>query len=706
MHRQLSAAALQFLQHQIHYHLRKFYIFAIILPHFPTTPVVYMRPTPLLCSLLLLLVTGMLTAQDEDIRFGRVSDADRQLMHAPSDSTAEAYVLYDKMYLDFTYREGEGPGLREEYHRRVKLLTPASFDRADVELVYYHDTENLNQVKAVIHLPEGGTIKLRKSDIIQEKINDKYSRVKFTFPRVVEGAILEYAWVKTDENILMPSRYTFQEDIPVRWAEFTGYVPGYYNYISLGSNVDLHIKEVNQVSRSWGPNFNPQAYGNDRRVPHAHIRWVGKDLSAFEPQPYTNNMTDYLAHVRLQLQSVRYPGQPTQPVFKDWKSTAEDLDEQRAFGRMFRTKSNFNKVWKEAEPIVMAAATPLEKIYAAYYFVANRISWNGKTGLYASDTPDKIFDAGIGNSADLNVMLLALLNEAGIKAYPLLVGFRDRGAPVEMYPIMSQFDHLMAYTEVDGQPLLLDANTADRPPGLPRINALNHRAWVLDKKNPRWVSTDVPHASTTIMATMEVSPEGMVSTDLQSRMLSYFAFECRGQMEEVDKPGDAPLALEVAERFPETRAGDPEVEELEDPEVPGLIYTQHLDVPAAQAIDDYLYVQPILLPMVSAELKDVDRRLYPVDFPYPWRKRYIAQITLPEGYTLEEMPKSIRMRSEDGGMTATFATNMMSERMLQIMFSVALDRTVYRAADYDILRHMFDNIIELQETTLVLRKAK
>ena len=82
-------------------------------------------------------------------------------MAVPGDSTAEAYVLYDKLQMDIIQNPSGAPRMKEYRHRRVKLLTEASFGRADVELSYNRDNEKIYQLQAIIHLPDGKSTKLR-----------------------------------------------------------------------------------------------------------------------------------------------------------------------------------------------------------------------------------------------------------------------------------------------------------------------------------------------------------------------------------------------------------------------------------------------------------------------------------------------------------------------------------------------------------------
>ena len=646
-----------------------------------------------------------LSAQYEDgLKFGKVDDADRALMAVPGDSAAAAYVLYDKLDLRFDYHSDKGPVTVETFHRRVKLLKPSSFDRANVTLTYDRSYQDLEGINAEVHLPNGETIKLRNRDLVRQDLEGDRRSIAFTFPQITPGAIIEYEYTKRSESIIVPTEYTFQEGIPVRWAEYTARIPEYYRYVSLGTQGNFFIQEVADEHRRWNVSALPGA-NNTIPIRFSDMRFVMKDIPSFPIQPYTNNLSDYLPKVKLQLQSVEYPNQIPQPIFNNWMTTVTELHQRGDFGRAYQAKLNYNRLWREAEPVIMAKATAAERVAAAYYFVAGRINWNGNFSILGTETPDKVLANGSGNSADLNLCLLALLNEAGITAHPLLVSLRDHGTPMEMYPLINQFDHLMVYAEVDGGANLLDANGTERPPGLPRVDALNHRGWVADAQRPRWINVEVPQARRVVMADITVGAAGEAVADITGRMESYYAFGDRQRLKSMEKDSEAPLVTEIVRRFPEATVLEHGAVE-DDSAENRLTYHAKLNLPAGMANEDYLYVQPILIAALDNELDDVDERQYPIDFPFPWKEQYVATVHIPEGYLLEAAPESIRMTSEDGGITATFTTHQQPDQTMIINFSVDLDRTFYRATDYPALRDMYRRIIELQETMLVFKRAK
>jgi hypothetical protein len=303
------------------------------------------------------------------------------------------------------------------------------------------------------------------------------------------------------------------------------------------------------------------------------------------------------------------------------------------------------------------------------------------------------------------MLLLALLRQAGIASQPLLMPLRNRGAPLEIYPLLMQFDHLMILATLDGKQIILDPGSVYRPMGLPRINALNHRAFVANPKNPHWIDVTVPRASKIVMADMVIDEEGMAEVDIKSRLSSYFGFTGRQQLNEMMEDNELPLAEEIIKAYPESELVSHEIPESKEVSGP-LTLEMKLKVPLGESIDDYLYVQPFLFPFIDNGLAEVSQRLYPVDFSYPRQERYIAKITLPEGYVLDELPESQRVMSEDGTIGCTFAVEDKGNSLLSLNFTVTINKTVYAPSEYQAIKQIFERIIDFQESTIVLKRAK
>jgi hypothetical protein len=136
-----------------------------------------------------------------------------------------------------------------------------------------------------------------------------------------------------------------------------------------------------------------------------------------------------------------------------------------------------------------------------------------------------------------------------------------------------------------------------------------------------------------------------------------------------------------------------------------LKLTLELEAPMGVAGDDFIYVSPILIPALSKGLADNETRYTPIDFGYAWKERYIAKLNIPEGYTVDELPKSVKVSSEDGAIGYLF-TAAEGDGKISINFTVEIGRAKFAANEYEGLREIFQRILDVQESMIVLKKMK
>lgn len=649
-------------------------------------------------AIALTVIMPSLRAQDGEpmeVDFGKLAEGELLLMPMGADSAADAYVLYDQERMAVDIGFSGKLQLEEARHRRVKLIRESSFDRADVEIRFRPKSQKVLNLDAAVHLPNGETIKLKNRDFIREELTDELSVMKWTFPSITPGAVIEYRYLLTNDYITVPPRYTFQESIPVRYTEYSSVIPGIFSYVNLGNGTNFNVRKSEVKNKAYGSSTYSVYYET----------YGFRDLPAYKRQPYVNNFEDYIPNVRYQLQSITYPDGRREKVFSDWHETAKEIDGWDNFGKAFSSRGMSNSVWKEAEMKIAGLETETEKAEALYNFVTTRVKWDGDYDWTSDRSPDKVFEAGTGNSGEINLMLLALLKNADIKAHPMLISLRGGGSPIQVYPIMSQFRHVMVVAELDGTEVIMDPNDRRRPMGLPRVVALNHTGMVMDPANPHWMDINVPPARQTVVAGLVIDETGKAEVDITSRMESYYAFNGREKIASMEKDDEFPLFEDIMSRHPEAAMLEKDIKE-EERKSGQLDMTMKLNVQVGEVIDDYMYLQPILMQILETELADAEQRLYPVDFPYPMMERYISNITLPEGYVLDELPESLRVRSEDGSISCLFTASSNQTNQIGINLQVSIDRTVYQPDEYVILRQIFKKIIELQETTLVIKRAK
>lgn len=642
---------------------------------------------------LLLINSSLLLFAQEEFKFGKVAKEDLAMTELAADTSAGAYVLHHSNVIFFEL--GGTPVMLRTINRRVKLLKRSGFNEADVEIYYRTGSQRISGLKAAIHLPNGKVIKLKNSDFIKENYSESVKVLKFTYPQVTEGAIIEYSYRHAYENFVNIPTFYFQEDVPVRYAQFRATIPAYYQYVSLSNVNGFWAESTTKV-------VNDNISGEQMRA--LKMRFAMKDVKAFRDQPYTNNLSDYLPRIQLQLKSVTYPRQETEDVISTWENLSKKLDDMVWFGRKYNNRADVKKPLEAILPLTAGAESQQEKATIAYRYIGQHMNWDETYRISGDDRLNQCWDNAKGNSAEINMILLGVLREMGIDAQPLLVSLRNRGAHIISYPVFNQFDHMMVVARLDGKETILDVGDANRGIGLPRFRALNGAGWVADPEKPRWIDVNVPKMSQTVTAEISINDEGIAEVMAQSRMMGYFAVSAKNDLQRMEDDLEGPLMSEIVDIFPEATFVERTVEDNEDPYAP-LKLSVKAEVPLAQMLDDYIYLNPVIYYPVAEGLADDEERVAPVDLGYPEKHRYVAKVKIPNGYEVDELPKATRMKSADGSVKVSYSA-VKSEGEIMVSYVIDIGRAVFTAEEFYTLKEIFERAIELQESPIVLRKTK
>jgi len=204
-------------------------------------------------KLFLLIILYSISLNAQEFEFKEVTKAELQEKFHPQDSTAPAAVLYEKGYLTMRYDDGWNYHL--EVTKRVKIYNSEGFDYATVEIPYYYGSktesrENVKSIKAYVYNLEGNKIKdekLRNGDIIDEETTELWKKIKFTFPNVKAGSVLEYKYTYVSPHIDEFPRWNFQDEIPVNHSFYELILPQYFGYNENSRGFHTITKNVENI---------------------------------------------------------------------------------------------------------------------------------------------------------------------------------------------------------------------------------------------------------------------------------------------------------------------------------------------------------------------------------------------------------------------------------------------------------------------------
>jgi hypothetical protein len=469
------------------------------------------------------------------IRWGKVSPAEFNLKPPGGDSTACAMVLCDFCTIDLSNRTFY------TRHTRIKILNNEGLKYASVEIPY--QTKNRHDVfydlRARTLVMKNGKVtdyKVLSNHIENIKINDQWSKKKFTFPNAKPGAIIEFRYEIASLDFEKLDTWYFQREIPVLWSEIRFQVPVPFVYlVTFENNRQLSADEENNLGQKlqWLYNTKPRkrrielTENNDLLYSTPESRYkvwamnnmkkkiIMRNLPGLSVAPDDIPINAYYPQVRFHL----FESSGNLPrTFRPLLITTQDDYAEKGEWVLMHDRMLFTgyihyrlKTWSQFNTSLLsnshfgsyliktAGSTALidslignrrsgrEKIDAIYLFVLKSFKWNGEYALYPRQDFKDFLNTRTGSSAEINLLMVNLLRRAGIQADPLLIRTVDLGLPEKLYPVKDQFNHVVAFVEMGGDQYLLDATSRSSDGNRLNIKDIGTQGWIVREKNPGWI---------------------------------------------------------------------------------------------------------------------------------------------------------------------------------------------------------------------------
>ncbi|QDK78456.1 DUF3857 domain-containing protein [Spirosoma sp. KCTC 42546] len=635
------------------------------------------------------------------IKFGIVNSD--HFVDSPTDSTAEAVVLYDYGEVWFDKSDND-IWLNTTYHVRLKIRKKSAYDRATIQQITRRGTMGQHELVSDF---EGYTYNLTNGDVsisqlkkeghFTEKASDQFWVEKYTLPNVREGSIIEYKYtVRTPFGVTYnPRTWRFQQDIPVRWSEYRITIPDYFYYKMLMSGY-LAMLVNDRKSTTVG------LFSGQPDVTASAYRFAMKDIPAFRDEAYITTDDDYMAKIEFELASYQIPGS-TGIVRKDiavsWETLDKTLLTDIDFGGQIK-RTGFLR--ETAKSLLASQADTLGRVKAAYDYIRQTIKWNDDAGIWSSTGIKKVLENKKGNAADINLMLIALLREMDIDANPVILSTRSHGRINELYPLIKKFNYVVAQVSVGGKDLLLDATDAFLPVGMLPLHCLNGKGRLVHPTKSRFVSLNPYERDVEVhMGTFTLTEDGEVSGKLAHSHGGYSAWSARKQFA---TDGKAKYLESIQKKRPAWQIDKVDFSGADEKSSAfNTDYTITIPEACGRAGDRY-YFHPMLTEAHTVNpFKETDR-LYPVDFGIPIEETFSATYTLPKNFKVEELPKPVSMVLPENGGRFMYQVGVVSENQIQIISRISLRKPMYFAEEYGSLRELFSRIVAKHAEQIVLKR--
>lgn len=380
-------------------------------------------------------------------KLGEVTKEELALTSIPEDPEADAVVLFAKGEMIITPQFD----MQFKNHRRIKILTERGKQYADISISYWSE-DIVDRIEAYTILPNGKKIKLDKKNIFEKRNNWNKEKV-FAFPGVEVGAILDYRYEKSSEDLIILDPWYFQNYEFTRLSELSVFLPSGFNYNVFFANISgLNPDPIKEEILTPGPS-GAKVIGK--------FTWRMENLPAIKEEPYMTNIDDYLATMHFQLISYRDAYQNFEFI-KTWNDMAEQI------WPIYKLHLAENKQLSTlAAELTAGIQDPTEKIKKLYDYVLSQIESSSFNSLNSvPKMPSEVLKDKMGSGVEKNLLLINLLGKAGFAANPVLISTRSHGRIYANQVHLRQFNRLLACVNLDAKKIFLDTQDRFCPFGL------------------------------------------------------------------------------------------------------------------------------------------------------------------------------------------------------------------------------------------------
>ncbi len=631
------------------------------------------------------------SVSSQKLKLGEVTiDELKQAVH-PKDSTANAAYLFKIGKTQFNIdREGSWE-IVTQVNVKIKIYKKEGLGQANQEIAYYVggiSKERIYIDQAYTYNLVGNKIektRLKSEGEFKEEVNEKWTVKKITFPSVKEGSIIEFSYKLVSPYISNFNDWHFQSKIPVNFVQYDVYIPQYFRYRTVITGYESIKTEEKSIP---GTDFSSLKY-----------TYSANDLEPIKEEEFVKNIDNYSSILKYELASIQYPNQPGKDVALNWEDVSKSIYENESFGRELDHKSYFEE---ELKPVITNIPNENEKLIKIFEFVQSRMNWNNKKGYNCELGVKKAFKDRIGNSADINLMLVSMLRYFGIDANPVIISTRSNG--IAIFPSRFAFNFVLAGVKLKNTEniILLDATNKYTVPDLIPLETLNWYGRMLLRNG---TSVEIPlepkkQSNKSIVVLAEIEDEVNIKGKAREGLSEYYALLFKENYEALNENS-------IIDKY-ENKYQGTEIEDLvikKEKGRPINVTYSFLKNNAIELIGEKLYLSPLLFYGMDENPFKSEKRKYPIEFDFQQKLNFNISIKIPENYDVESFPSPMVFKSSNNSLVFNF-NGTVTNGMIQIVSSFEINSLLFSAEDYENIKSYFKEIISKQTEKIVLIKKK
>jgi hypothetical protein len=650
--------------------------------------------------LVFLVTTSSLSAQNFPV--GAWTQAELQMTKYDKDPSAHAVVMDEYGHSRINVVSDETIRLVYYYHVKIKIFDKDGAKHGTVEIPLYNGErvgEEISDVTGTtVYTKEDGgieTLSLDPKSVFKVTEDKNHSTVKFAMPGIRNNCIIEYQYRITTPYFQDLHDWQFQNSIPKIKSQYEGNIPGHWTFTAV---IRGPLKLTRNISDVENDCFSYASF----KANCWHFIYEMTDIPAFITEDYMTAPKNFLSSLHFELAEYTdfYNG-TTKKLAQTWANVDRDFIKEPAFGGQIKRKDIFKE---SLAPIIADKASNLDKAHAVYTYLQQNIKWNKRGGIYSIDGIKKALTTHTGNSADINLALVAALNYAGIHTEAVLISTRDNGVVNKLNPVITEFNYVIAQANIDGKNYLLDATEPLLAFGGLPMRCLNDQGRVMPLDKPSYW-TDIVSAqkqNNTYTFNLTLNENEKLKGTIINYASGYAGYLKRLAIKKFNTVDE--YVENIDQKLPKVKILKFNIINLDSLDK-SLCETYEVEIEAYDKANTSLSFNPFIFSQITTNPFKLADRTYPVDWGMPSETRYTLNMTLPDGYIIESPPQNINLAMPNNG--GKFMTDYQGGKNSFLLSNIiSFNKSIYSSEEYPDLKELYNKIIVSEKAEILFKKKK
>jgi len=640
---------------------------------------------------------SLVNAQDK-FKFGEVPLELLKMTVYEKDTTASAFVVYENKDVYYNWNTVSSDfELVSQYTIRIKILTPDGVDQANGSIPFYKGkntsfSEDVSGLTGWTYNLENGKVvkeKLSKEYVFTEDVTENYKLMKFALPAVKVGSVIEYKYSIKSPYYYSPENFQFQRSIPVKYSHFIISIPEYFDFNRGIKGFELIKTNIKAINMSFHIN------GKLLNCSGEEISAEVSDMPALKDENFVWNYNDYMTGITFELRKVVIKGAYYKDYAQSWDKIVEGLMDHVNFGDKLKNRGLFKD---ELEAIKKSESDDEGKLRAILNLVRSKVKWNERNTLYINN-PSKALKEGVGSSGEINSLLFNAVKNAGYEAGVVVMSLRSNGRIPLTYPSRDNFNYFIVQVKCGEKTYYIDATRAYCDLNIIPVDCLVDNALCIYEKNFNWVNlTKTGNNASRISLLVSFNEDGVLTGKKSEIRTGECIFSFKQNYEKSKDEEEYTKKLETNNEISIT---DYKI----DNNLQSVVEKYNFASNTIRLENENIVAVPPLLfeAMQNNPFKQEERKL-PIEFNYPEDERINVHFIIPEGYVLDEAPKSERFVYGDNNSIDFSYLVQASGNSVQIVYRFKLDTCIIPSDQYAELRNFISKMYAKCNEVLVFKK--